>query len=468
MPKKNNNQENDNAVENDIVEDDIVVEDDITVEDIKVENIETDLVADAIPLEEVLPTDEVDIFREGGVAAESLGEKTVSIEKIQSELYDSYMFAGFEELFSESVDNSHRVASFTNKLTAFSSMYKVDVNVNDFVLALSDAWTLMKSGDTKKREVGKNAIGEQFKNILQASFEVEKNAAYKEHRIPEFNEIIKSTNDVFRSAMYAFTDLYHDPNSAALFEQTAFGGLNAKEMAKLTEGESLWKMDQKSDEAWEIQSREAKDIAEQWLKEDKPYEKMINEMNGLIESMNKGILGMKETYAKLTAAEWLLVNNEKMMVENPEDPLNPIPNWGNRYWKAIIQAREAVGISKYTSMRELIQGNYAEIAKAVVSTNYNERQIDEFVLNPEVREVYDSLEAQKVEFATQSAAFFISEPPKENVNDKVAEEDYIRKREPVESENERIKQKNEPRVWSNMVVDSHKELKIDATRENVR
>ena len=38
------------------------------------------------------------------------------------------------------------------------------------------------------------------------------------------------------------------------FEKTAFGGMNSKEIAELTKGESLWDMDQKSDEAWEIQS----------------------------------------------------------------------------------------------------------------------------------------------------------------------------------------------------------------------
>jgi hypothetical protein len=268
--------------------------------------------------------------------------------------------------------------------------------------------------------------------------------------------------------MYVFTDLYHNPKSESLYELTAFGGLNAKELAELTAGDSLWKMDQKSDAAWELQSQEAKDLAEQWLKEDRPYEKMIHEMNGLIESMKNGTLSTRETYTKLTAAEWLLVNNEKMMVEDPEDPLNPIPNWGNRYWKSITAAREAIGISKHTSMRELIQGNYAEIAKAVVSKKYNEQQIEEHILAPDVRNLYDSYMTQMVEFATQSAANFISEPPKEKADGKSAEaqEDYIRKREPVESENERVKQKNEPKIWSNLVVDNHKELTFDAVREN--
>jgi hypothetical protein len=179
---------------------------------------------------------------------------------------------------------------------------------------------------------------------------------------------------------------------------------------------------------------------------------------------------MKQTYAKLTAAEWLLVNNEKMMVEDPEDPLNPIPNWGNRYWKALTAAREAVGISKHTSMRDLIQSDYAEIAKAAVNTHYNEKQIQDYVLDPEVREIEDSLESQKEEFTTQSRDVVIKESPKVKAGGKEieAQEDYIRKREPVESEDQRAIMKNEPKIYSNRVVDKENELKKDSVRGDLR
>lgn len=361
------------------------------------------------------------------------------------------------------------VAVFSNKLTAFSSMYKIDVNANDFVFALSEAWTLMKNGDEQKRANGQKMMGDLFKNILKTSFEVERNASYNEHRIPEFNEIIKSTNELFRSAMYAFTDLYHDPQSASLFDATSYAGLNAKEMAALTAGDSPWKMDQKSDEAWEAQSREAKDLAALWLKENNPYEKMINEMNGLIDSMKKGSLGMREIYAKLTAAEWLLVNNEKMMVEDPEDPLNPIPNWGNRYWKALTAAREEAGISKHTSMRDLIQSDYAAIAKAVVNTNYNEKQIDDFVLAPEAREMDDSLEAQKEEFTTQSRDVILKEPKSEKTDEKADEhKNEIRWQISVKSQDQKEIMKSEPRVFSNMVIEKNAKVKIEAAKEDFR
>lgn len=391
-------------------------------------------------------------------------------ELFTEQVDESEMYAGLGEMFTETVADSHKSVVFTSKLSSFASMYKLKVDEKQVGDCISKAWALMKSGDAKNMESGKKMLGDFFKSTLRSVFDIERNVSYNEHRIPEFNEIIISTNQLFRSAMYAFTDLYHDPQSESLYEPTAFGGLTAKELATLTAGDSLWRMDQKSDMAWDVQSRQAKELAEQWLKEDKPYEKMINEMNGIIESVKKGTLGKQEMYSKLTAAEWLLVNNEKMMIEDPEDPLNPMPNWGNRYWKAIIAARDACGIPKHTSMRELIQGDYAEIAKAVVSRHYNERQIEEHVLDPDVRELYDSYTNQMVEFATQSEASYISPPPKQNADEKTVEthEKETRWREPVESQNEREKMKNEPKIFSNRVIERSNELKIDASREDFR
>jgi hypothetical protein len=199
---------------------------------------------------------------------------------------------------------------------------------------------------------------------------------------------------------------------------------------------------------------------------------MLNEVIELVNHKEQGILSNRDAYNKLAAAEWMLINNEKMMIEDPEDPINPIPNWGNRYWKALAETREALGIPKHTSMRELIQGNYTEIARCIESKAYNARQLEERVFDPDALGVYDSYESQMVEFATQSAAHFVVEPPKKdkaNENTAEREEDYIRKREPVESENEREKMKNAPKIFSNMIVDEKtNELTFDAQKEDFR
>ena len=290
---------------------------------------------------------------------------------------------------------------FGNKLKTFNSMYGTNVNANLFVSSVSNVWTLLNDDDAEKVNEGKKALSGLLNDTLKGAFEVEKQASYEEQRLPEYSEIIKSANELLRVSMFAFTDMYHNPDKAKLFIPTAFGGLREDELAELTKGDSLWDKDQRSNSAWEIQSRAAVDIAKEWLKEDKPYQTMIDEMEALVEANKEKSIDEKDVYNKLAAAEWLLLNNDKMMIDDPEDPLNKMPNWGNRYWKAITNAREKLGIPKHISMRELIQGNYAEMGKAASNLTYNKTQILEQVLDPEQRSVFDSMEKQKVEFTVQ-------------------------------------------------------------------
>lgn len=290
---------------------------------------------------------------------------------------------------------------FGNKLKTFNSMYGTNVNANLFVSSVSNVWTLLNDDDAEKVNEGKKALSGLLNDTLKGAFEVEKQASYEEQRLPEYSEIIKSVNELLRVSMFAFTDMYHNPDKAKLFIPTAFGGLREDELAELTKGDSLWDKDQRSNSAWEIQSRAAVDIAKEWLKEDKPYQTMIDEMEALVEASKEKSIDEKDVYNKLAAAEWLLLNNDKMMIDDPEDPLNKMPNWGNRYWKAITNAREKLGIPKHISMRELIQGNYAEMGKAASNLTYNKTQILEQVLDPEQRSVFDSMEKQKVEFTVQ-------------------------------------------------------------------
>ena len=290
---------------------------------------------------------------------------------------------------------------FGNKLKTFNSMYGTNVNANLFVGSVSNVWTLLNDDDAEKVNEGKKALSGLLNDTLKGAFEVEKQASYEEQRLPEYSEIIKSANELLRVSMFAFTDMYHNPDKAKLFIPTAFGGLREDELAELTKGDSLWDKDQRSNSAWEIQSRAAVDIAKEWLKEDKPYQTMIDEMEALVEASKEKSIDEKDVYNKLAAAEWLLLNNDKMMIDDPEDPLNKMPNWGNRYWKAITNAREKLGIPKHISMRELIQGNYAEMGKAASNLTYNKTQILEQVLDPEQRNAFDSMEKQKVEFTVQ-------------------------------------------------------------------
>lgn len=316
----------------------------------------------------------------------------------------------------DAINSSVNLTMFMNKLNTFNSMFKTDIDANKFIDSLTGAWELLQSNNRDKRTDGYVMLGDAFRETLKNAFSVEEEQAYKEHRLPEYNEIIVSANELLRVGMFTFTDLYSNNSHKHLFKSTICGSLTAKDMAALTGKSDLWGMDQKSDKAWEIQSADAKAIANQWLESgDKPFDKLIEEMNALIELGKNGIAerNNKDIYNKLAAAEWILVNNEQMMTENPNDPLNKMPDWGNKYWKATIQARDALGIPKHISMRELIQGDYAESSKAVTNKNYNEKQIEEHVLDPEVRSMVDSMEVQASEFTIQRESIKTHHPGNE-------------------------------------------------------
>ena len=361
---------------------------------------------------------------------------------------------------AKKIDNEVNGIMFMNKLNSFNSMFKTDISADKFIAGVAEAWELLNSQDKEKQAAGKKTLGNLFKDTLKQAFEAEKKLAYDEHRIPEFADIAISANELLRVSMFTFTDLYTNKKNEALFNPTAFGGLNEKDIAELTKGESLWSMDQKSDEAWEIQSADAKGLADKWLGEEKPYEKMIKEMNALADKRQNSIIktDSKEIYTKLAAAEWMLLNNDKMMIEDPEDPLNKMPNWGNKYWKAIIQAREALGIPKHTSMRSLIQGDYEKASKAVNNPKYHERQIKDNALDPDAREMIDSLDAQKADFTIQREAIATSLPDKNNNVNNLDMGDKNRVPYPVPQLDERKNLLEAPKD-NNFIID--KEPKLD-------
>ena len=353
---------------------------------------------------------------------------------------------------------------FQNTLQAYNTMYKTNVNADDFASRVSDAVTMMKKTDPAEAEKGEKMLGDLFKETLKKTYALEKEACYNEHRIPDFPDIIKSTNGLMRSAMYAFTDMYHDKKNIPLFDKTTYAGLSAKELAEVAmpdKNDGLWGMDQKSDAAWEIQSKVAKDIAKQWLEDDRPYEKMIVELNALAEQARTNVsVDRIDRMNKLMAAEWMLINNPKMMVADPEDPYNTIPNWGNKYWKTLSAARDALGISRHTSMRDLVQADYAEAARAINSVAYNERQIEDYALDDNVRQVYDNRNVQMNQFATQAAAAILTEQQSKQKADEIVMTDDKRVQISVRECDEKVIWQSQPKE-NNFIVERNAEMQID-------
>lgn len=354
---------------------------------------------------------------------------------------------------------------FVNQLKTFNDMYKTKISRDKLVSTLSDAWTMLTNEDQEKKAEGKKLLNGLFNAMLEHSFEVEKKTAYKEGRLPEYSEIVSNSNKLLRAAMFSFTDMYRDKSRTALFEETAFGGMTKDEITKLTGLDELWSLDQKSDEAWEIQAKGAKDIASVWQKKTNPCQTVVNEMNALIEKNQAGALNRRETLDKLAAAEWLLLNDDNMVVIDPDDPYNRTPKWNNRYWKAITEAREAIGIPKHISVRDLIQGNYGVMQQTMKNASYHKDHFETELFSQEKRANVDSMDKQKEEFGLQSAKIALDrEPNEERLKDMKLDEN--RTRISIVEEDEYLKAKTMPKDFSSFVVEKSKEMNFEIGGKN--
>ena len=306
-----------------------------------------------------------------------------------------------DEASSAEILERKNAALVRGKLDAFNQMYGTNIKAESFVVEVSRAFDLISSEKEEDRPEGREMLSKTFKSALNAAFEAERLTAYDEYRLPEYTGIIKSANELLRASLFAFTDLYTDPAKKPYFDITAFGGLDEKEMAKLTAGDSPWSGDQRTDEAWEHQSREAVSLADKWSKEEKSYEMMRLELLRLAETRKEDRTDLKSIYNKLAAAEYMLLNNPDTMIQDPDDPSKKMPNWENRYWKQLIYTREALGIPKFMSMRDMIQGNYAAMKDSATSVAYNEAQIKSQLTDPEPRAALDSMQTQTETFTIQ-------------------------------------------------------------------
>jgi hypothetical protein len=95
---------------------------------------------------------------------------------------------------------------------------------------------------------------------------------------------------------------------------------------------------------------------------------------------------------------------------------------------------------------------------AAVNRSYNETQFNEQVLDPEQRKIYDSKEKQAEEFAIYRGKVAATKPSDEKkIDDLMLNKNRVKIN--VSSEDEREKQKSEPKV-NNFIVDNSNKKEV--------
>lgn len=300
----------------------------------------------------------------------------------------------------------------------YNVLHGTKIDAQAFASEVIDSWQKISSQDEKQRLEGKKQLKDTFSKTLKNAFAIEAEASYANCHAAIYTSIAKDTNELLRAAMYSYTDAYIDPQKEALYGETAFGGMTNKEIVNLATSNPSWEGDQKSDEAWRKQSAEARKIAGQWQKQEKPYDHFMSELKSIYEGAQFNDMTptqKRETLLKLSAAECMLMSDENMMLENPDNPFEKTPNWSHRHWKALSVAREKIGIFQYCSMRDLIQGSYAGAQERSHNSTYLLKEGEEqiFLKDGTIRPEVDSLEGRKVAFAETCRQIAEGAPAKE-------------------------------------------------------
>lgn len=347
---------------------------------------------------------------------------------------------------------------FKERMKTYNTMYGVSIDANDFLEKVSDAWSDMTNEDKDKAKEGEEKLRNIFLDIVSQAAKIEKQRSYEQVKPPEFDEIIKSTNNLLRAAMFAKTDLFTNKARKDMFEKTFLGGVDPAQLSEKMKRDGNWRNDQRSDAAWEKQSMEAINIAIGWSEKERPINEMLKALKGLEVDFEKGFFNQREAFNTLAAAERLLMAQSDCMIEDLDNPGEKIPKWNHPDWKALVDCRDKLGIPRYASMRDLIQSEYHNMSKTMDNA-YLKEVFEKDIVSEKAREG-DSLESLKEQFTINRATLHIDEVFNEKeVMDAKMEND----KEPiiVKECDEQVIQKNMPKVppISALEKDNHLEYK---------
>lgn len=347
---------------------------------------------------------------------------------------------------------------FKERMKTYNTMYGVSIDANDFLEKVSDAWSDMTNEDKDKAKEGEEKLRNIFLDIVSQAAKIEKQRSYEQVKPPEFDEIIKSTNNLLRAAMFAKTDLFTNKARKDMFEKTFLGGVDPAQLSEKMKRDGNWRNDQRSDAAWEKQSMEAINIAIGWSEKERPINEMLKALKGLEVDFEKGFFNQREAFNTLAAAERLLMAQSDCMIEDIDNPGEKIPKWNHPDWKALVDCRDKLGIPRYASMRDLIQSEYHNMSKTMDNA-YLKEVFEKDIVSEKAREG-DSLESLKEQFTINRATLHIDEVFNEKeVMDAKMEND----KEPiiVKECDEQVIQKNMPKVppVSPLEKDNHLEYK---------
>lgn len=341
------------------------------------------------------------------------------------------------------IDSEKNAEFFGERIKTYNTMYGLSISSGILLEDVNDAWWDMIDEDKETVKAGEEKLRNIFLGIVSQAVKIEKQRSYEQVKPPEFEEIVKSTNELLRAAMFAATDLFTNKARKDMFEKTFLGGVDPAQLSEKMKRDGNWRYDQRGDVAWEKQSMEAINIAIGWSEKEHPINEMLKALKGLEIDFEKGLFNQREAFNILAAAERLLMEQSDCMIEDVDNPGEKIPKWNHPDWKALVDCRDKLGIPRYASMRDLIQSEYHNMSKTMDNA-YLKEVFEKEIVSEKAREG-DSLETLKEQFTINKATMHIDDVFNEK---EVMDANMEKDKEPiiVKECDENLIQKNMPKA----------------------
>lgn len=238
------------------------------------------------------------------------GENVVIIQGGKEKCYNSRTY--YEQVFLKEEANKDSNITYEKFLkTEYYKNYAGRVfEINGEQVRSFKASEYFETRETSSEEYVYGEYQSLYASIYKETCEKNKARGYANAKETNFTVVTKHVNELFKSAMFA-THLYDNPNNRVIVEKCSFGGFTIEQLSNIANSAKggAWALNQKSDEAWRIQSEGSKSILSEWTKNEKSVgirtsvSRIQSDLNAKIDAYKNGEINKKELIENTIAGE---------------------------------------------------------------------------------------------------------------------------------------------------------------------
>lgn len=296
-------------------------------------------------------------------------DKVVVIQDGKETCYDSKSY--YKEVFLKNEANKNSKITYKNFLE--KEYYKNHAGrvfeINGEQVRSFKAGEYFETHETSSEKYVYSEYQRLYARIYKETCEKNKERGYAGAKETNFTVVTKDVNELFKSAMFT-TRLYDNPNNRVIVEKCSFGGFTIEQLSNIANSAKggAWALDQKSEEAWRIQSEGAKSILKDWTKNEKSesigtsVSRIQSDLTAKINAYKKGEINKKELIENTIAGEAHLNST----FDTRRKRIFSFIQY-RKELSALKQCRATLGLHENDSLRVALSNGYVAVSKEMNS-----------------------------------------------------------------------------------------------------